>query len=93
MTLIIQPNETSTFQTRYMTSMDVWVLICMVFVASAQFEYAVQLKIRFGGENKVGTADQNQRGAKCSRIDRYSMTIFSGLYVLTIAAYYYSLTV
>ena len=74
-----------------MTSMDVWVLICMVFVASAQFEYAVQLKIRFGRESKVSTAGENQRGAKCSRIDRYSMRIFCGLYILTIAAYYYSL--
>ena len=36
------------FQTRYLTALDIWLLLCMLFVAMATFEYATLLGIKFG---------------------------------------------
>ena len=73
-----------------MTSMDVWMLVCMLFVASAQFEYAVQLKIRFGkGNNKIGKCGQKE--GKCRKMDRNALFIFLGTYTVTVGTYFYNL--
>ena len=42
-----------------MTAMDIWMLICIIFVVMAKFEYALQLKIHFGRSSRwagVGTS-------------------------------------
>ena len=74
--------------------MDNWMLICMAFVALAQFEYAIQLYIRFGNASMISTVGEKQRTAKsegkCRKIDRYAMRIFLVVYIITVAAYYYN---
>ena len=80
-----------------MTSLDVWMLICMMFVAAAQFEYAVQLKVRFGNMSKIGS-DVSQEGEtlserKCRKVDNYALKVFLLAYVLTAAAYFYKVAI
>ena len=79
-----------------MTAMDIWMLLSMLFVASAQFEYAVQLKIRFGKTNKIGTRAGKEGGAKaeekCRIIDRRALKVFLGAYILTVGAYIYKMS-
>ena len=73
--------------------MDIWVFICMIFVVLAKFEYAVQLKIRFGRTAQVSDVDAKQNKIKsekrCQRIDRYALVTFLGGYILTVGAYFY----
>ena len=77
-----------------MTAMDNWMLICMAFVALAQFEYAIQLYIRFGNANMISAVGEKQRTAKtegkCRKIDQYALRIFLVIYIMTIGAYYYN---
>ena len=73
--------------------MDNWMLICMAFVALAQFEYAIQLYIRFNA-NMVSAVGEKLRTAKtegkCRKIDRYALRIFLVVYIITVGAYYYN---
>ena len=79
-----------------MTSMDIWMLICMAFVASAQFEYALQLNIRFGKVNGISNIGEKQRmakaEAKCRKVDRYAIRVFAVVHVLTVVAYFYNVS-
>ena len=80
-----------------MTSLDVWMLICMVFVAAAQFEYAIQLKIRFGKMAKIGTNVDQERKArkeeKCRKIDIHALKIFLLAYMLIVGGYFYNMSI
>ena len=83
------------FQTRDLTSMDIWLLICMLFVALALFEYAIMLTIRFGKQDKNRSA--NKKGTKediiaemmCRRIDRFALRVFLAAHVATVSTYFY----
>ena len=79
-----------------MTSLDIWILICMIFVAAAKFEYAVQLKIRYGNMSKIGTRigkeGKTRAEEKCRKIDGYALKIFLVVYILTVGAYFYKMT-
>ena len=59
----------------------------------AIFEYAVQLKIRFGARSKIGSARDRERKTKieekCRKIDHYALMIFLGIYILTVWLYFY----
>ena len=81
------------FQTRYMTGMDAWMFTCMIFVALAKFEYAVQLKIQFGTVDKIGNVNEKRNKTKAAgksrKIDRYAMIVFFCLYILTVGSYFY----
>ena len=72
--------------------MDIWMFICMIFVGLAKFEYAMQLKIRFGAISKINVDEDKKRKntaeEKCRKIDNYALRIFLGLYVLTVGLYY-----
>ena len=76
--------------------MDLWLLLCMGFVALALFEYAVLLTIRFGKQHKI-TADK--RGNKsdvvaenrCRKIDRYALRAFLTLFSLSVGTYFYNI--
>ena len=74
--------------------MDNWMLICMAFVALAQFEYAIQLYIRFGNANMISTVGDKLKTTKtegkCRKIDRYALRIFLIVYIITVGAYYYN---
>ena len=76
--------------------MDIWMLLCMFFVASAQFEYAMQLTISFGKMKKNGTRagkeGKTKVEEKCRKIDRYALKIFLGVYILTVGAYIYKMS-
>ena len=86
-------NKYSIFQTREMTAMDTWMLICMIFVGLAKFEYAMQLKIQFGDSSKIRDASAKENKIKpekrCQRIDRYSFVTFLLAYMLIIGVYVY----
>ena len=68
--------------------MDIWMFICKIFVGLAIFEYAVQLKIRFGAISKINTDGDKDKKTKteekCRKIDRHALRIFLGLYILTV---------
>ena len=70
--------------------------ICMLYVALAKFEYAMQLKIRFGTLNKMNIEDKKKSDAKvegkCRKIDCYALRIFLGVYMLTVGIYFYNLS-
>ena len=78
-----------------MTSMDIWMLICMLFVASAQFEYAIQLKNRFGITRKISinTKEENKTRAeeKSRKMDCIALNIFMVVYIMTVGAYFYKM--
>ena len=57
-----------------MTALDLWLLICLLFVALAMFEYAVMLG--------AGFRKELQR-----KIDRLALVMFMALYALTILIY------
>ena len=73
--------------------MDIWMFICTIFVALAKFEYAVQLKIRFGTINKISTLGGNETDTvteeKCRKIDHYALRILFSVYIMTVASYFY----
>ena len=83
------------FQTRHLTAMDIWLLLCMLFVALATFEYAILLAIRFGGKYKINTSkkmnSEFKAERKCMQIDRLSLKIFFLAYLLTVGTYFYYL--
>ena len=57
-----------------MTALDLWLVLCVLFVASAMFEYAVMLG--------VGFEKHLQR-----KIDRCALAIFLVTYVMTVSVY------
>ena len=73
--------------------MDIWVFICMIVVVLAKFEYAVQLKIRFGRASQISNVGAKENTIKsekrCQRIDRYALVTFLVAYMLTVGAYFY----
>ena len=84
-----------TFQTRYVTAMDAWLLTCMVFVALATFEYAILLAMRFGTHFKINPSekikDEFKTTRKCVKIDRLSLKMFFLAYLLAVSTYFYYL--
>ena len=82
----------SKFQTSDFVALDIWMLQCIVFVASALFEYAVLVTIRFGKQNKVndsmiGLHDETEAVGRCRKIDRYALRVFIVLYTIVICCY------
>ena len=77
--------------------MDMWLLLCMLFVALALFEYAIMLTIRFGKQdknrsaNKNGTIDDFVAEMKCRKIDRWALRAFLAAHVVTMGTYFYIL--
>ena len=78
--------------------MDLWLLLCMLFVALALFEYAIMLTIRFGKQdknrsaaNRKGTKDDVFAEMRCRKIDRYALRVFLAAHVATMGTYFYIL--
>ena len=84
-----------TFQAKYMTYLDIWLLLCMLFVGLSIFEYAVCLAIRFGKQNQIGAENRATYYGKaedtCRALDRYALRVFIGVYAMTVATYFYAL--
>ena len=76
--------------------MDIWMLICMLFVAMAQIEYAVQLKMRFRKMSKISTdigkGDKIRAEERCNKIDRYALVMFIVAYIMTVGTYIYKMS-
>ena len=72
--------------------MDIWLLLCMMFVALATFEYAVLLAIWFGKGKNIcaqGEVGPNKED-KCNKMDRISLKIFFGIYIFTVGSYFFT---
>ena len=78
------------FQTREITAMDVWLLICMTYVTFAAFEYAVLLAILFdkGQGINIELGDTDKKAQTCYKVDRISLKVFIVTYALTVCAYF-----
>ena len=84
----------SSFQAREITAMDTWLLISMIFVAMATFEYAVLLALRFGRGKKInpmGDEFENKE-ERCYRVDRISFILFMVVYILIVVVYFIVVT-
>ena len=73
--------------------MDIWLLLCMLFVAFAIFEYAVMLAIRFGKQkrNLIEKGDEETQEELCNKVDRISLWLFMGIYVFSVGSYFYTM--
>ena len=71
--------------------MDIWLLLSMMFVASAIFEYAVLLAIRFGKNWKINEEKnaQKKKEHKCYKVDRISLKMFIGTYIFAVVTYFF----
>ena len=82
-------------QTRVMTALDIWLLMCMIFVALATFEYAILLKIKFGienGKNGDKEIDMKKRDEQCRKMDHYALIMFLVAYGITVFTYIYAVS-
>ena len=72
--------------------MDIWLLMCLLFVALATFEYAILLKMTFWKTRKVMTmgdsVDEEKRDKICHSIDCLALPIFSFIYTLSVISYF-----
>ena len=71
--------------------MDIWLLLCMLFVTLATFEYALLIAIRFNKGRKI--VDRmwdatESKVEKCNKIDRVSLTVFGGSFLVTVVIYF-----
>ena len=75
-----------------MTALDIWLLLSMIFVALATFEYAVLLAIKFGkqSEGSKKDVDGRKRNEKCRKIDRYALRVFTAAYGVSVFTYFYA---
>ena len=64
----------------------------MLFVATAMFEYAVLLAMKFGKQNEItpqiSPGDEEKKVEKCRMIDLYALRAFAVAYALTICIYF-----
>ena len=74
-----------------MTAMDIWLLMCMLFVALATFEYAILLTAKYGKKSRRN-AHQGAEEKYC-KWDNYALKLFMGAYILTVGTYFYLLNV
>ena len=80
-------------QTSDLTMLDIWLLLCVIFVALALFEYAILLAIRFGKQNikihdNMTGNDELNAVAKCRKIDRHALRVFLALHAVTVCTYF-----
>ena len=74
-----------------MTAMDIWLLLCLLFVALVTLEYAILLAVRFGNGILIHVkkfAKENKEN-ECNKMDRISLKLFMGIYVLMVGSYFY----
>ena len=76
--------------------MDLWLLLSMMFVALAIFEYAILLGIRFGNGKKIqvkrGTKENKEMALLCKCVDSLSLRMFMGIYILVVGSYFLIVT-
>ena len=91
--LLTSKHRKDILQTRYVTALDVWMGVCVLFLVLAIFEYSLLLGIRFGKQSKINADNKGDKNLKadklCLKIDRYALRIFVPLQILTIGTYFY----
>ena len=77
-------------QTHFVTALDIWLLLCNMFVATATFEYAMLLLIRYGKRLKLDVGKMvKKHDAIVEKVDHYALRAFMGIYVLIDGIYFY----
>ena len=78
-----------------MTAMDIWLLICLLFVALVTLEYAILLAARFGKGRRIHVTKvaKESKENECNKMDRISLKLFMGIYALTMGSYFYVVAV
>ena len=71
-----------------MTALDKWLLLSMLTVVMATFEYGVLLAIRFGGKDRINNRKRNIEG-KCNKIDHCAFMLFITIYTIATGTYFY----
>ena len=71
--------------------MDIWLLLSMMCVAAATFEYAILLAILFGKSRKVSEekGESGREEKKCRQVDRMALKMFLGTYILAASSYFF----
>ena len=63
--------------------LDVWCMVCIVFITIALFEYAVIIHIRF-----ISTDSEARVKARCRKLDITALVVFTSLYLTFICSYF-----
>ena len=63
--------------------LDVWCMLCIVFITTALFEYAVIIHIRF-----MSTDSEARVKTRCRKLDFYAAMVFTSLYLTFICTYF-----
>ena len=68
----------------------------MIFVASAIFEYAILLAIRFDKGRKINgwleESDKKEKENRCNKIDKVSLSVFLCIYTHVVVEYFLFVT-
>ena len=76
-------------QTRNMTALDTWILMCTSFVALATLEYATVVAIKFCKRDpKVQNDGCNKQLNKiCKKMDHLALAVFMVAFFLSVSVY------
>ena len=72
-----------------MTLMDVWLLLCILYVVMQLLEYTVILYILLTDDKNVLESEKKEKLMMCRRIDSWARKFFLALDILMVGAYYY----
>ena len=69
--------------------MDVWLLLCILYVVMQLLEYTVILYILLTDHKNVLESEKKEKLMMCRRIDSWARKFFLALDILMVGAYYY----
>ena len=69
--------------------MDVWLLLCILYVVMQLLEYTVILYILLTDDKNVLESEKKEKLMMCRRIDSWARKFFLALDILMVGAYYY----
>ena len=72
-----------------MTLMDVWLLLCILYVVMQLLEYTVILYILLTDDKNVLESKKEEKLMMCRKIDSWARKFFLALDILMVGAYYY----
>ena len=69
--------------------MDVWLLLCILYVVMQLLEYTVILYILLTDDKNVLESEKKEKLMMCRKIDSWARKFFFALDILMLVAYYY----
>ena len=69
--------------------MDVWLLLCILYVVMQLLEYTVILYILLTDDKNVLESEKKEKFMMCRKIDSWARKFFLALDILMVGAYYY----